>query len=54
MKRLLFALFLALSLTGCGEDDGCCKYCDEGKACGDTCISRSSTCHEGSGCACNS
>ena len=31
----------------------CCKYCSKGKACGDTCISRSYTCHVGLGCACN-
>jgi uncharacterized protein YraI len=31
----------------------CCKICSKGKACGDTCISRSYTCHVGPGCACN-
>ena len=31
----------------------CCKYCSKGKACGNTCISRSYTCHVGLGCACN-
>jgi micrococcal nuclease len=31
----------------------CCKYCTTGKACGDTCISRSYTCHQPPGCACN-
>lgn len=31
----------------------CCKICTTGKACGDTCISRSYTCHKGPGCACN-
>lgn len=31
----------------------CCKTCVKGKACGDTCISRSYTCHKGPGCACN-
>lgn len=30
----------------------CCKYCDRGKPCGDSCISRSYTCHKGPGCAC--
>lgn len=34
-------------------DTGCCKICREGKACGDSCISRSYTCHKGPGCACN-
>lgn len=31
----------------------CCKYCSKGKACGDSCISRSLTCHHPSGCACD-
>jgi len=31
----------------------CCKYCSKGKACGDSCISRSYTCHKGPGCACD-
>ena len=31
----------------------CCKVCHKGKACGDTCISRSNTCHVGQGCACD-
>lgn len=32
----------------------CCKVCNKGKACGDSCISRKKTCHQGSGCACDS
>ncbi len=31
----------------------CCKICTKGKACGDTCISKSYTCHQPPGCACN-
>lgn len=31
----------------------CCKICHKGKACGDSCISRSYTCHKGPGCACD-
>jgi hypothetical protein len=31
----------------------CCKICRKGKACGDSCISRSYTCHKPPGCACN-
>ena len=31
----------------------CCRTCSTGKACGDSCISRSLTCHKGPGCACN-
>ena len=31
----------------------CCKICRKGKACGDSCISRSKTCNKGKGCACD-
>jgi hypothetical protein len=31
----------------------CCKVCDAGQACGNSCISRSKTCHKGQGCACD-
>ena len=31
----------------------CCKVCSAGKACGDTCIAASLTCHTAAGCACN-
>lgn len=31
----------------------CCKVCRKGKACGNSCINRSYTCHKGPGCACN-
>lgn len=31
----------------------CCRMCRRGKACGDSCINRSYTCHKGPGCACN-
>lgn len=35
------------------SSSGCCKICTTGKACGDSCISRSYTCHKGPGCACD-
>ena len=31
----------------------CCKFCKKGKACGNSCISRRSTCRMPRGCACN-
>lgn len=34
------------------EERVCCKYCDRGKPCGDTCIARNKTCRVGRGCAC--
>ncbi len=30
----------------------CCKYCSRGQPCGDSCISKSKTCHKPRGCAC--
>jgi endonuclease YncB( thermonuclease family) len=35
------------------EANACCKVCTTGKACGDSCISRSKSCNKGRGCACN-
>lgn len=32
---------------------GCCRTCSQGKACGNSCISRQLTCRVGSGCACD-
>lgn len=34
-------------------DAGCCKVCNKGKACGNSCISRNYQCHKGPGCACD-
>src|SRR6056297_1465113 len=34
-------------------DAACCKVCRKGKACGDSCIKKSYTCHKGKGCACD-
>lgn len=31
----------------------CCKICSKGKACGNSCISRSKQCHQPRGCACD-
>jgi hypothetical protein len=30
----------------------CCRYCSVGKPCGNSCINRSYTCRQPSGCAC--
>ncbi len=35
------------------DNESCCKWCSSGKACGDTCISRSNTCTKSKGCACD-
>lgn len=31
---------------------GCCKVCQKGKPCGNSCIARDRTCHQPPGCAC--
>jgi hypothetical protein len=64
LRRLRFAgvllplvvLGASSPLSACSDatgPDGCCKICKAGKACGDTCIERSDTCHVGKGCACD-
>jgi hypothetical protein len=37
----------------CVPREDCCKVCDKGKACGNSCISRAKNCHKGRGCACD-
>lgn len=59
MSRLIRAgAFACLVLTlgstaGCDStSSACCKECDKGKPCGDTCINKNETCTKGAGCAC--
>lgn len=65
MRTALLALrFIPLLLLGAGAPaatlgckdstgpNGCCKVCKTGKPCGNTCISRTETCHTSGGCAC--
>jgi hypothetical protein len=40
--------------ANCIPASQCCKVCDKGQACGNSCISRAKQCHKGRGCACNS
>lgn len=37
----------------CTEASSCCKTCDAGKACGDSCISATASCNTYGGCACD-
>jgi hypothetical protein len=64
MKKLILILAAAVMTAGpstfvpCGNGAAvaqgrCCKTCSAGKACGDSCIARSKTCHKGKGCACD-
>lgn len=39
--------------AACRPADECCRVCSAGKACGNSCIQASKTCHKGRGCACN-
>ena len=34
-------------------ESGCCVYCEQGQACGNSCISQNDQCHQLEGCACN-
>lgn len=43
-----------MSAATCSSRSGCCRVCDKGKACGNSCISRKFVCHKGRGCACDS
>jgi hypothetical protein len=57
MSRIAMAIILLLA--SCEEDcegtggGSCCKVCTDSKPCGDSCIPRNQTCHEGAGCACS-
>lgn len=51
--QVVFALAI-LVLSSCGSlVDDCCKTCRDGKACGDACIPKGSTCTKSGGCACD-
>jgi hypothetical protein len=39
--------------AACIPADQCCRICSAGKACGNSCIQASKTCHKGRGCSCN-
>lgn len=45
--------FAPVQLTGDELASACCKICTKGKACGNSCIQKSKTCHKGKGCACD-
>jgi hypothetical protein len=60
MRRLaiaavLFSCFLSADAGArrCIQPSQCCRICTKGKACGDSCINVSFTCHKGRGCSCN-
>lgn len=49
----LGTLAAATPVCGTAYAAACCKVCKAGKACGDSCISKKSTCTKGKGCACD-
>ncbi len=68
IRRVLTATIVVLCLIGSGQSaEGeqqptqlecipraqCCKVCNKGQACGNTCISRKYNCTKGRGCACD-
>jgi hypothetical protein len=59
MKKIAICFALAIGVVGgvgisaCSDyGGGCCKECQNGKPCGDSCISNSTTCNQPPGCAC--
>ena len=40
-------------VRACIPAEKCCRIRSAGKACGNSCIQASKTCHKGRGCACN-
>lgn len=42
------------SALACTPRESCCKVCQKGQACGNSCISRDKSCHQPPGCACDS
>ena len=60
LARLALLVAIVLGVTNCDDCEGvgpgsssCCKVCKDGKACGDSCIAKTATCNQPSGCACN-
>jgi len=63
LASLAFGVALWIGIAGpsthieadeaCVPREQCCRVCDKGQACGNTCISRAKQCHVGRGCACN-
>jgi hypothetical protein len=61
--RRLFIVFMMVGVLTMTSSSGrntetitafkCCKICKKGKACGDSCISKSYKCYKGKGCACD-
>lgn len=47
------ALVMLLGASSGDDSQACCRLCQKGKACGDSCIARSKTCQQPAGCACD-
>lgn len=48
-----FLLRIELLQSATQTYQSCCKTCRKGKACGNSCISRTKSCRVGPGCACD-
>jgi hypothetical protein len=55
LRFVAVTVVLGIFLSGCPPPGDCCKCCDPDTSipCGDSCISKSDSCHQGSGCACS-
>lgn len=52
-RHAVVATSLLIAVCSTSPTGSCCRVCQTGKACGDSCIERSKTCNKGPGCACN-
>lgn len=53
VHAVVFATIPACEKRRGGGGEDCCRYCEQGVACGDACIERLLECHEPTGCACD-
>lgn len=50
---ICFAAPDQIAAPGLLQPAACCRVCKKGKACGNSCISKSKTCRKSPGCACD-
>lgn len=53
VARLVLYLIFAVLASASNAEAACCRVCNIGKACGNSCINSQLTCHQPPGCACN-
>ncbi|MCC6811724.1 MAG: hypothetical protein IT381_30110 [Deltaproteobacteria bacterium] len=46
-------MFTSAPVRPCTQRSACCKVCDKGNACGDSCVAEGNACSKARGCACD-